>query len=277
MWDVTIMHESLYYFKGTRTRFLGELVGKSFCDNTYYQARKNSDVTVLEYVESGEGTVKVNGINYTVRAGDVYLLPLYTNHIYYSGSKEPWVKYFINIRGELPVKLIESYNLQNQYVFRHINAQDLFTEIFETAAAPIDELYRQELFASLFLRVLIRLKQHIDVSEPYSEAGVIKSIIDNSIGKIYSIKELSEMVNRSKDYIIKNFTAAYGVTPHNYIINKKIDTAKIFLTNTELSIMEISISLGYNNVEYFSTQFKKLCGISPQQYRKQKANSTAQG
>ena len=57
------MHENLFYFSayGDPSLFQGELVGLSYCDGTYYQARKNSDVTVIEYILSGTGTVQVDG------------------------------------------------------------------------------------------------------------------------------------------------------------------------------------------------------------------------
>ena len=262
------MHEDLHFFHSPKKYFLGELVGISYCDGSYYQARKNSDVTVLEYVVKGEGTVKVNGISHSVKEGDVYLLPLYTNHIYFSSDSNPWIKYFINIRGNLPIKLIESYNLQNQYIFKNSNTKELFLQLYETAKEPMDETIRQEIFASIVLKIVMRLNACVKGYKSVDEISMIKSIIDNSPGKIYTIAELSEIAHRSKDYIIKNFIESYGITPHKYIINKKIDTAKIFLADTDLSIFEISISLGYNNVEYFSTQFKKVCKMSPLEYRK---------
>lgn len=262
------MHEDLFFFRGNKDFFLGELVGKSYCDSSYYQARKNSDVTVIEYVESGMGTVKVNGIEYTVKAGDVYLLPLYSNHIYFSDNKKAMIKYFINVRGTLPSELLKIYKLQNRYIFKNSQTYDLFLELLKTAQSEIEESKRQELFASIVLKIIVRLHNNcIQSLNEDSDIATIKNIIDNSPGKIYTIPELSDMVHRSRDYIIKNFYNAYGMTPHCYIIQRKISTAKILLTDTKLSILEISISLGYNNVEYFSTQFKKNCGISPQQYR----------
>ena len=102
------MWEDKNYFRWVNqlSPFHGELVGFSHCDSTYYQARKESDVTVLEYVTKGTGTLKVNGTTFHPQAGDVYLLPLYSNHIYFTNDNDPWEKYFINIRGNLPSVLI---------------------------------------------------------------------------------------------------------------------------------------------------------------------------
>ncbi len=265
------MWEDLHVFswRDKTVPFCGELVGKSHCDGTYYQARQESDVTVIEYIVSGKGTVKVDGTTYKAEAGDIYMLPLYTNHIYYSDKTNPWVKYFINIRGNLPSELIRAYNLELKYIFHDSNAGDIFKEIYDTACnSKLSESERQEIFALCFHKILIRLHNISRNEQRSDDAAIIKSIIDNSPNKIYTINELSEKVNRSKDYIIKSFQKQYGTSPHAYIISKKMESAKILLNETELSIAKISSYIGFCNVEHFSTLFKKTCGVSPRDYRK---------
>ena len=266
------MHENLYYFSayGDPSLFQGELVGLSYCDGTYYQARKNSDVTVIEYILSGSGTVQVDGVKHTARAGDVYLLPLYTNHLYYSDSRDPWVKYFMNIRGSLPPELIKSYQLELQYIFHNSDTEELFAQLYKTAQLgtdAIDPERQQELFASLFHRILIRLHHTRHTVERPSDTATIKSVIDNSPNRIYTIDELAQLVNRSKDYIIKAFQQSYGITPHSYIIEHKMQSARLLLSSTDSSIEEIALQLGYKNPEHFSTLFKRKCGVTPRNYR----------
>ena len=266
------MHEKLYYFttQGDPSLFQGELIGLSHCDGTYYQVRKNSDVTVIEYILSGSGTVQVNGIKHSVRAGDVYLLPLYSNHLYYSDSRNPWVKYFMNIRGSLPSTLIKSYHLELQYIFHNSGTEELFAELYATAqldSETIQPNLQQELFSSLFHRILIRLHHTNHTVERPSDTAIIKSIIDNSPNRIYTIDELVHLVNRSKDYIIKSFQRSYGITPHAYIIECKMQSARLLLSSTDSSIEDIALRLGYKNPEHFSTLFKHKCGVTPREYR----------
>ena len=79
------MWEDKNYFRWVNqlSPFHGELVGFSHCDSTYYQARKESDVTVLEYVTKGTGTLKVNALLSTHRR-ETYICCRFTPTIYTS-------------------------------------------------------------------------------------------------------------------------------------------------------------------------------------------------
>lgn len=58
------------------------LAGISYCDHTYRIGRVNSDVTVIEYIISGSGSLSISGNTYYPAAGDIYILPEGTNHSY---------------------------------------------------------------------------------------------------------------------------------------------------------------------------------------------------
>jgi len=64
---------------------------------------------------------------------------------------------------------------------------------------------------------------------------------------------------------------APGETINHMIAKKRIRQAKLLLRNTEKSISEIAEAVGISNYNYFSRIFKKHTGISPSEYRKQKA------
>ena len=52
-----------------------------------------------------------------------------------------------------------------------------------------------------------------------------------------------------------------------YCSTRKIDQAKALLENKELSICDVSARSGFNNVTYFNRIFKRITGLSPQEYR----------
>ncbi len=64
------------------------------------------------------------------------------------------------------------------------------------------------------------------------------------------------------------FKACFGCSITDYIIRKRVEQAQHFLMTTELSIAEIAQVVGYERPESFSSQFKKVTGLLPRDYRK---------
>lgn len=71
-------------------------------------------------------------------------------------------------------------------------------------------------------------------------------------------------------YFSSQFAAEEGLSLEQYIIRQKIERVKELLHYGELSLSEIADSLGYSSVAHLSAQFKKVCGITPSVYKKQK-------
>lgn len=78
---------------------------------------------------------------------------------------------------------------------------------------------------------------------------------------------ISEKVNYDYQYISSLFSTVTGITLEHYIINQKIEKAKEYLFYDELSVKEIAFKLGYSSVAHLSTQFKKVTGLTPSQFK----------
>jgi len=63
-----------------------------------------------------------------------------------------------------------------------------------------------------------------------------------------------------------------GTTLHQYLLNYRIECAKKYLANTDLSISQIAAECGFATVSHFSNTFKEKAGISPLQYRIERKN-----
>lgn len=66
------------------------------------------------------------------------------------------------------------------------------------------------------------------------------------------------------------FSSMEGITIEKYFINLKIEKAKELLFYQELTLSEIAWKLGYSSVQHLSTQFKKVTGMTPSEYKKLK-------
>jgi len=102
---------------------------------------------------------------------------------------------------------------------------------------------------------------------PFLLKKVVQYINDN-IFNLIEIDQLVILTNWDKDHFIRMFTKYLGVTPYQYILQLKMQKAMVFLVETELNIGDIAYDLGFNSVTNFCVRFKKIVGVSPNDFRK---------
>lgn len=95
----------------------------------------------------------------------------------------------------------------------------------------------------------------------------IKNYIDENLLHEFSMADLAAVFNYNEKYLGRIFKERTGITIKEYCNLAKIGEAKLLLTGTSLSIIAIATQVGYNNVTYFDRLFKRLVGVSPQEYR----------
>lgn len=83
------------------------------------------------------------------------------------------------------------------------------------------------------------------------------------------IGDLAERAGYSEYYFSRKFKQEMGCSINEYIMREKIERAKVLLSTTNMSILDISVELSFNSRSYFSDTFQKIAGISPGEYRKQ--------
>ncbi|MEQ6118280.1 AraC family transcriptional regulator [Reichenbachiella sp. MALMAid0571] len=85
---------------------------------------------------------------------------------------------------------------------------------------------------------------------------------------------LADKLNQDYHYLSNLFSTVTGITLEQYIIKQKIEKAKEFLFYDELSVKEISYKLGYSSVAHLSSQFKKVTGFTPTEFKKMRENDS---
>ena len=98
---------------------------------------------------------------------------------------------------------------------------------------------------------------------------VVKYIDEHYKDKM-TIELLSEMITVSQDYFTKIFRESMGKTPIDYINTIRINYAMRYLSDSELSMVEIAERVGFSNSNYFHKIFKQYMNSSPLAYRKAK-------
>lgn len=97
--------------------------------------------------------------------------------------------------------------------------------------------------------------------------------IDTHVDSRIDLHELSDRTPWSNQHFIRVFSKYIGETPYQYILKKKMEKAKVLITETDLSMKDIAFDLGFLSYGNFCKLFKREMGMNPELYRKlQKVN-----
>jgi len=94
-----------------------------------------------------------------------------------------------------------------------------------------------------------------------------KKYIDTNFDKEINLDLLAHLRFTSKYHLIRVFKKYYGITPRQYLINKRVEKAKIFLKSGK-SVSDTCYTIGFGSINSFSNLFKTKTGVSPSIYRK---------
>lgn len=265
-------HEDILCFLSDNSclPFRVEMAGISYCDGSYHIQRDKSIYCVLEYIVSGSGVLHFNGETYYPKTGDIYILPLGTSHDYYSSKEEPWIKLFVNLNRNINL-FLDQYGLTGQILFPNMqHMYPMFQELYTISRLKIEPWLVMEQMYLKTHQILMRLAQSANLPADIPlEVLKMRDYIDSRIDGSFTIDELSTSIYRSNDYVIKMFKKYFHTTPHAYFLQQKMNKAKMFLKETQLSVSDIAEALGYESPQYFSKNFKHITGMTPNQYRAQ--------
>lgn len=81
----------------------------------------------------------------------------------------------------------------------------------------------------------------------------------------YSVPELARLTGRSLSAFKRDFKAVFATTPHQWLLNRKLDYAEQLLREKKMTASDMYLLLGFNELSHFSAAFKKKKGFSPTQ------------
>ena len=254
-----------------------QAAGSSYCDGSYRIERRNSMFYVFEAVESGRGTLEVEGAVFHPAAGDCYLIPAGTDHCYYSDEKEPWIKHWFNASGSAMDGLLQSYGLQNVIFFPDADLIDLFRRGL-SKLEPLNGDVQDGEGAAVLIRIIRELavfhrKLHSDQPLFSEEGETLRDYLEQHLREHPpTLAELARLIHRSEAQTLRIFRRDFGTSPIAYLLDRKIETAENLLTYSPVSVKELAQILGFDDRFYFSRLFKRKTGLSPLHFQQRRKN-----
>jgi AraC family transcriptional regulator len=99
----------------------------------------------------------------------------------------------------------------------------------------------------------------------------VVSYVQEHVGEAISLADMAAAAGMSAMHFAAQFRAATGLRPHHYLLQCRIQQAKVLLMDTTHSLLDIAISVGFRTQAHFTTVFKNLEQTTPMQWRRNRA------
>ena len=211
---------------------------------------------------SGKSTVKFNGKTLFCNGNTIRFLPCGEVYEYIVDREEIGECIDIIFNTNVPIST-DAFTLEAK---NSVAVSNLFKKIFAVWVAKDDGYYFKCL--SLLYEILCEIQKSNYI--PENQYKIIKPAInyinDNFLKEKISINKLSKLCSVSESYLKKLFIKKFGIPPTKYIIQLKLNYASDLLRSNLYTVTQIAQLCGYENLYFFSRQFKEYIGISPTNY-----------
>lgn len=230
----------------------------------------------LWYLKRGKALITHGGHQNEITDGDLAIANSNEIHSAYAQSRD--IEYYCII---IDPKFFSTELSRGHFVFQNIISDDnavkkVFEEIFEehkNHKVGFDMAIKAKLYELLVYLVRNYISRHITQEEYVARVNKLERIqpvmtyIERHYNTEISYLELAKLLNVSKYHFCHLFKEATGKTVVQYINDIRLDKAYNLLKNTDMNITQISMSVGFNDMNYFSRLFRKHKNVSPSSVR----------
>ncbi|NJP40281.1 AraC family transcriptional regulator [Oscillospiraceae bacterium HV4-5-C5C] len=233
---------------------------------------------VIHVVLNGSGKFTNQCGSFTLRQGQAFLIRPNESTVYQADHSVPWQYCWIGFHGYRskeylnsmgftefnPVINVDEYNRIQTVILQILDAGSL---------CPADELFRMSGLLAI-LGILIKGNSDDQPSETCKNNIYVKFAIDymrHNFQKKFKISDLADEIGISRSYLTQEFKAITHMSPQDFLINLRMESAAHQLSCGNHAVSEIATQSGYEDALTFSKSFKKKYGVSPSEYRKNKS------
>lgn len=280
---IALEDSDFYVFTPRQTSletFLYPLRAGRFHYQPGYRIERNSfDSFLILYIEQGSLDIELSSKLFHARSGEFVLIDCYEPHSYWTSedTKIIWLHFdgkmarahYDLLKSRGPILLLKD----PAYVLRKL------TGIYDTlkngraVSEPLMSRYITDILTELIMttHASASTRRHTEVMEQ------VCTYIAAHIEEPLPISQLAERSFMSEYYFIKVFKRHTGFTPHAFIANLRISTARYLLLTGNTPLDDIRDACGFSNTSAFCAAFKKQVGMPPLAYRKACRAGTREG
>ena len=242
--------------------------GHYFCTSNYFMRRSSYPPLLAAFIRKGRFYVDYRGERLCAEAGDVLLLDCMEPHYYHAEDGLEFV--YMHFDGSNARALCRHITQIQGWLIRRDNNTLVGNLLYDMVQFYAGGGIETSMQSSVRIYRLFELLLAPSAQESAAEGPIDQAIqyIRAHIGETISLDALAASVCLSVSHFSHLFKKRTGFAPVEYIINSRIERAKVLLVRTEQSVSEIADAVGYTSSGSLINLFHKRVGMSPRQYRR---------
>jgi AraC-like DNA-binding protein len=231
----------------------------------------------LLYVSSGKGVFRCNQKEYDICEGSIFFLFPGVIHSYETDGEDLMEQWWIGFNGSAVQNVLQELGINPDLpVIYGLQNNEIAIEIRNIVSKYTEPMSYDFFKACGSLYKIFGILLHEGPSNPVdgkSEGGYSKTIqkaihyIEANYPHCITIHQIAEDCCLSRPHFSTKFKTETGMSPSQYLSAVRLSHAKDYLANSNMSVMEISYSVGFDDTHYFSRFFKKCERLTPSEFR----------
>lgn len=257
----------------------------NYISRTQYSEEWNSNLHAhgcaeLFFITDGHGRFRTQYEEFPVAIHELIVINANILHTELSQLDNPLEYIVLGVEG------LEAAGGTDGYIMLHLHSgwRELTTclELMLQEAGE-GRAGHEEVCRHLLEVVLVQLERQGDLALEADAAGpkgsrecsLIRRYIDNHFKENLTLDQLAQLAHVNKYYLAHAFRKEFGTSPINYLISRRVEESRFLLRETDHTLSLIAQMLGFSSPSYFSQCFRRVEGVSPMEYRRQRRAALA--
>jgi AraC family transcriptional regulator len=243
--------------------------GREHCNPDYGILRTTFPFCVLEYVESGTGSVQLDRTTHELRPGVVFAYAPTTRYEIHTNPQDPMVKYFVAVAGKQVRARLHRCGIGLGDV-RQLSAHAEVTSVFEDLVREGQRsgALAGQICAVLLELLLLKIEDTATLTpharEPAREAFLrCKALIDAEAERLSTLQQIAVATGVEASSVCRWFRRYQGTSPYQYLMRRKMNLAAEHLVENGGLVKEVAQRVGFADPYHFSRAFKSVHGVAP--------------
>ncbi len=259
-------------------------VGRQQCTPGYKWGPGVREHFLIHFITGGKGTFTFGDREYSLSAGDVFIVFPGMEISYQADQDDPWSYEWVGFDGSDARAILNASDFAPE---RLVMEKIAYGDRLHNCLCAVYDSYGSEFYNTVAMTghlygLLALLAEKAEFVDPVRDrdAEIVRraiAFIDSRYSYTISIEDVAHFVGVSRSTLFRMFIRYLEISPKEYLERYRIRKASALLRTTDLTVGSIATSVGYDNGLYFSKAFRRMTGQSPTECRMEARETGIEG